>query len=57
MRDPYDILGIKRGANLEEVKAAYRRAAKINHADMGGSDAAMVEVNLAYEQILKVHQL
>lgn len=48
MRDPYDILGIKRGASLDEVKAARRRAAKERHPDMpGGSHEAMLELNTA----------
>ena len=52
MRDPYDILGIARGATFEEVKAAYRRASKSRHPDMGGSHEAMVELNTAYAFIL-----
>ena len=52
MRDPYEILGIQRGATLEEVKAAYRRACKKAHPDMGGSHQAMVELNTAYAFIL-----
>jgi curved DNA-binding protein CbpA len=27
-RDPYEVLGIKRGATLAELKAAYRQLAK-----------------------------
>jgi len=34
------------GLTLEEVKAKYRMAAKTTHPDKGGSDAAMVELNL-----------
>ena len=52
MRDPYEILGIQRGATLDEVKAAYRRASKRAHPDMGGSHQAMVELNTAYAFIL-----
>ncbi len=52
MRDPYDILGVKRGASLDEVKAAYRRACKERHPDLGGSHEAMVELNTAYAFIL-----
>ena len=53
MRDPYDIIGIARGATFEEVRAAYRRACKTHHPDMGGSHEAMVELNTAYAFILK----
>ena len=52
MRDPYDILGVKRGATLGEVKAAYRRACKERHPDLGGSHEAMVELNTAYGFII-----
>jgi curved DNA-binding protein CbpA len=44
MRDPYDILGVPRGASLDEIKAAYRRACKARHPDMGDSHEAMTEV-------------
>lgn len=52
MRDPYELLGLARGASFEEVRAAYRRACKKNHPDMGGSHEAMVELNTAYAFIL-----
>ena len=52
MRDPYDVLGIKRGASFDEVKAAYRKACKSKHPDMGGSHEDMVELNTAYAFIL-----
>lgn len=52
MRDPYDVLGISRGARFDEVKAAYRRACKSKHPDMGGSQEDFVELQAAYESIL-----
>jgi hypothetical protein len=52
VRDPYEILGVARDASLEEVKAAYRRACKSRHPDMGGSHEAMVELNAAYAFVL-----
>ena len=52
MRDLYDILGVARDASLEEVKAAYRRACKSRHPDMGGSHEAIVELNTAYAFVL-----
>jgi len=49
MRDYYEILGIKKGANLEEVKAAYRRLAHKFHPDRPGGDASKFkEINEAY---------
>ena len=52
MPDPYDVLGVKRGAGFDEIKAAYRRACKTRHPDMGGSHEAMVELNTAYAFVL-----
>lgn len=55
MRDPYDVLGVPRGASAEEVKRAYRALAKKCHPDVnpGDEEAArrMAEINAAYEQI------
>jgi hypothetical protein len=48
MRDPYHILGISRRASFDDIKTAYRKASKIAHPDLGGSNAAMTELNAAY---------
>ena len=50
--DPFDVLGVRRGAPPEEVAAAYRRAAKRWHPDRGGGEEAqrrMAEINAAYD--------
>lgn len=59
-KDPYDILGIKRGASVEEVKSAYRSLAKKYHPDRyAGSPLAkeaeekMMEINHAYDILSK----
>ena len=55
MEDPYQVLGLERGASDEEVKKAYRRLAKKYHPDANPGDAEaarkMQEINAAYEQI------
>src|ERR1700712_1979578 len=55
-RDPYEVLGIKRGATLAELKAAYRQLAKQYHPDYYPNDPVkttkMAEVNAAYDEIL-----
>lgn len=55
MRDPYEVLGVPRGASEQEVTTAYRKLAKKFHPDLNPGDASaqkkMAEVNVAYEEI------
>lgn len=39
-------------ATEDEIEAAYRQRAKIVHPDVGGSDAAMAELNAARQEAL-----
>ncbi len=59
MKDPYEVLGVPRGADREKVKEAYRELAKKYHPDQyAGSPLAdlanekMQEINEAYDAIL-----
>jgi len=38
--------------NLDEVKKEYRRLAKLNHPDIGGSEATMKDINSQYDQAI-----
>lgn len=49
----YATLGVQPGAALVVAEAAYRALAKAAHADAGGSDARMRELNGAIEAIRK----
>lgn len=53
MRDPYDILGVSKGASEAEIKSAYRRLAKKLHPDANKHDpkaaSRFAELNAAYE--------
>ena len=60
--DPYEILGIKPGAGMEEIQAAYRRAVqayhpdKVSHLGKEFQDLAQekfIEIQEAYEKLLK----
>lgn len=56
MNDPYEILGLRRGASEDEVKKAYKNLAKKYHPDVTGNDPAaakkMQEINAAYDAII-----
>ena len=53
MRDPYQVLGVAKGASAGEIKSAFRQAAKKFHPDQNPNDAKaaerFAEVNTAYE--------
>jgi curved DNA-binding protein CbpA len=58
-RDPYEVLGVERGASQATIKAAWRRLAREHHPDVSGPDAAatraatrrMAQINAAYETL------
>ena len=49
-KDYYNILGVGKGANDDEIKKAYRKLAHKHHPDKGGGDEAKFkEINEAYQ--------
>jgi curved DNA-binding protein CbpA len=54
--DHHEVLGLKRSASTEEIRAAYRRAAKTAHPDQGGSSEAFRRVQRAAEILLEAAQ-
>ncbi len=55
MRDPYKVLGVKRDAGADEIKAAWRNMAKAVHPDHNQGDptasARFAEIGRAYETL------
>ncbi|MBE7036237.1 MAG: molecular chaperone DnaJ [Ruminococcaceae bacterium] len=63
MRDPYEVLGVQRGATQEEIKKAYRKLAKQYHPDNYVNNPLadlaaekFKEINEAYEQLSSGNQ-
>src|ERR1700759_5404150 len=55
MRDPYEVLGVPRGANAAAIKSAYRKLAKKHHPDTNKNDPKaarrFAEINTANESL------
>lgn len=51
MSDFYNILGVDRNADQEEIKRAYRRLAATHHPDRGGDTKKFQEIQAAYETL------
>ena len=43
MRDPYEVLGVAKGADAKEIKKAYRKLARTLHPDLRPGDKAAEE--------------
>ena len=63
MRDPYQVLGVSRGASDDEIKKAYRTLsrkyhpdANVNNPNKEAAEERFKEVQQAYDQIMKEKQ-
>ena len=63
MSDPYQVLGVSRNADENEIKTAYRELAKKYHPDKYAdsplkelAEEKMREVNAAYDEIMKIRR-
>jgi molecular chaperone DnaJ len=48
-RDYYEVLGVNKPSNSDEIKKAYRKLAKEHHPDKGGDESTFKEISEAYE--------
>lgn len=60
MKNPYEVLGIKEGASIDEIKKAYRELVKKYHPDRymdnplsGLAEEKLREINEAYDYLMK----
>lgn len=51
MENYYDILGVGKGADAEEIKKSFRKLAHEHHPDKGGSDVKFKKINEAYQTL------
>jgi curved DNA-binding protein len=51
MHDPWQILGVERGASPDDIKSAYRKLARDHHPDLGGDPNRFIEIQQAYEKL------
>lgn len=51
--DPYKVLGLQKGATVEEIKQAYRERTKKYHPDLGGDEWIFMQVEEAYRLLMK----
>ncbi len=60
IRDPYDVLGVSRGASDAEIRSAYRKLVKLHHPDHNGgseeSEQRFEEVQDAYARIVELRK-
>jgi len=52
-QDPHDVLGVRRGASKDEIRASYRRLARELHPDVksGSYSDEMAALNNAYQEL------
>ncbi len=55
--DPYQVLEVPRDADGAAVRRAYHRLARRRHPDVGGTTAAMRELNAAYASVTAARRL
>ena len=52
--DPYEVVGVRRGAPLDEVRAAYRRRARSCHPDTSDADSAAAEFRELVDAFIEI---
>ena len=50
----WDVLNVRQGATIDEIREAYRSKVKVHHPDAGGDPVAFMDVQRAYEELTKV---
>lgn len=53
----WEVLGVSQHASVDEINAAWREKARKAHSDVGGSDAAMSEINVARDTGIRSREM
>lgn len=56
MRDPYEVLGLSRGASDDEVKKAYRKLSRLYHPDANINNPNKAEAEEKFKQVQAAYQ-
>ena len=56
MKDPYEVLGLKRGASNDEVKSAYRRLSRKYHPDANVNNPNKEEAEEKFKEIQQAYK-
>ena len=55
MTDPYEVLGLKRGASDEEIKKAYRNLSRRYHPDANINNPNAAQAEEKFKQVQAAH--
>ena len=63
MRNPYEVLGVREGASVDEIKRAYKELVRKYHPDQYRNnplselaEEKLKEINQAYDYLMKQHE-
>ena len=57
MRDPYDVLGVPRGASDDDIKKAYRKLSRLYHPDANVNNPNKAQAEEKFIQLLRPGKL
>ena len=56
MRDPYDILGVPRGASDDDIKKAYRKLSRLYHPDANVNNPNKAQAEEKFKEVQQAYQ-
>ena len=56
MRDPYDVLGVPRGASDDDIKKAYRKLSRLYHPDANVNNPNKAQAEEKFKEVQQAYQ-